>query len=67
MTQQRFSEAEQQGLYLATIKLPASLLKSYWQGVTFDEEYVTCLRSCLMKAEHVDWIDRIWDVYSNLA
>ena len=67
MSQQRFAEAEQQGLYLATIKLPASLLKSYWQDVTFDEEYVTCLRSCLMKAEHVDWIDRIWDVYSNLA
>jgi hypothetical protein len=21
-----------------------------------------CLRSCLMKPEHLDWVDRIWEI-----
>ena len=27
---------------------------------TWDQPTVTCLRSCLMKPEHLDWIERIW-------
>jgi tyrosine decarboxylase/aspartate 1-decarboxylase len=24
---------------------------------------VTCLRSVLMKPEHLDWVDRIWEIF----
>jgi hypothetical protein len=27
-----------------------------------DQANVTCLRSVLMKSEHLDWIDRIWAI-----
>jgi hypothetical protein len=27
-----------------------------------DRETMTCLRSVLMKPEHFDWIDRIWEL-----
>jgi len=28
---------------------------------------VTCLRSCLMKPEHLEWIDRIWRILKRIA
>jgi len=31
-------------------------------GVKVDSATVTCLRSVLMKPEHADWVDRIWDL-----
>ncbi|MGI8504660.1 MAG: hypothetical protein ACR2LR_26545 [Hassallia sp.] len=27
-----------------------------------DQDYLTCLRSCLMKPEHLDWVDDIWQL-----
>lgn len=67
LSQRRFEQAEQQGLYLATIKLDSCMLQLHWPEVEFDVPYVTCLRSCLMKAEHIDWVDRIWHIYSGLT
>jgi hypothetical protein len=32
-----------------------------------DRETLTCLRSVLMKPEHLDWMDRIWDLLSASA
>ena len=29
-------------------------------GMARDHDTITCLRSVLMKPEHLDWIDRIW-------
>jgi tyrosine decarboxylase/aspartate 1-decarboxylase len=55
-----FRMAEKADLHLATLKLPSSLLKQIWSDVDFDQEYVTCLRTCLMKPEHLDWLERIW-------
>ena len=26
-----------------------------------DRDTITCLRSVLMKPEHMDWVDPIWD------
>lgn len=52
-----FTEAARDGLHLALADLPAA-----WFG--FDAEppgaTVTCLRSVLMKPEHLDWLDQIW-------
>ena len=60
-SQALFDAAAEAGLHLAAFKYPAAALRGHWQDVDFDQPYVTCLRSCLMKPEHLDWIDRIWE------
>jgi glutamate/tyrosine decarboxylase-like PLP-dependent enzyme len=62
-----FRAAAAEGLHLATLRYPASLLKGPWDDVDFDQESVLCLRSCLMKPEHYDWVDRIWSVLDRVA
>lgn len=57
-----FETAAEYGLHLATFKYPSRLIKKKWKGVRFESDYVTCLRSCLMKPEHLDWLDRIWEI-----
>ncbi len=54
-----FSSAARNDVHLSKLKL--SVDKLDLEGVVQDEEVVTCLRCCLMKPEHVDWIDRIWE------
>jgi hypothetical protein len=46
--------------------LPASLLTAHWPHVDFDRDSVTCLRSCLMKPEHEEWVDAIWSILDKL-
>lgn len=59
MANELFSSAAKNDVYLSKLKL--SVDKLDLEGVVQDEEVVTCLRCCLMKPEHVDWIDRIWE------
>ncbi len=66
LTQQIFDKAAANNLHLAVMQLPKEILQHYWQDVTFDQPMVSCLRSCLMKPEHLDWIDEIWDKYSSV-
>jgi len=67
MSQAIFETAAQHDLHLAVFKYPARLLKSSWPEVQFDSEFVTCLRSCLMKPEHLDWLDRIWKILDSVT
>jgi glutamate/tyrosine decarboxylase-like PLP-dependent enzyme len=67
LSQRIFETAAEYNLHLATFKYPAHLLKDNWKGVQFKSEYVTCLRSCLMKPEHLDWLDRIWAILDRTA
>jgi len=56
-----FKKAEARGLHLALVQLPHSWFQADGgaeAGVI--PEPVTCLRSVLMKPEHLEWIDRIW-------
>ena len=62
-----FEAAAARNLHLALMELPASLLASHWARVEFDTETVTCLRSCLMKPEHAQWVDAIWSILDELA
>jgi glutamate/tyrosine decarboxylase-like PLP-dependent enzyme len=55
-----FAAAARHDLHLSVVELPASLLATCWPGVRFDCERVSCLRSCLMKPAHRDWLDEIW-------
>jgi glutamate/tyrosine decarboxylase-like PLP-dependent enzyme len=62
-----FEQAARAHLHLALMELPASLLKTHWPQVEFDCDSVTCLRSCLMKPEHDEWVDTIWSILDKLA
>jgi len=66
-SEQVFDAAAQENLHLATFKYPATLLKEKWNDVDLDQQYVTCLRSCLMKPEHLDWVERIWELLGKVA
>jgi tyrosine decarboxylase/aspartate 1-decarboxylase len=57
-----FEKAAAKNLHLALINYPVRLLPSHWRSIEKDEDHVTCLRSCLMKPEHADWIDEIWRI-----
>jgi glutamate/tyrosine decarboxylase-like PLP-dependent enzyme len=61
-SEQLFREAMKHHLYLATLTYPTSKLPESWNEITIDQPYVTCLRSCLMKPEHLKWIDEIWSI-----
>ena len=57
-----FSGCATRNLHLALVQLPQSwfeLPQSAFSGNA--EEYVTCLRSVLMKPEHEAWLGRIWE------
>ena len=65
-SQKMFDDAAKHDLHLALVDLPQSLLRPHWQDVTFDRPSVTCLRSCLMKPQHLDWIERIWGIIKEI-
>ncbi|MGD2029610.1 MAG: aminotransferase class I/II-fold pyridoxal phosphate-dependent enzyme [Desulfobacterales bacterium] len=66
-TEEIFQAAAEDDLHLATFKYPASLLQDKWTDVIFDQEEVICLRSCLMKPEHDDWTEKIWNILDNVV
>ncbi|MEO1255496.1 MAG: aminotransferase class I/II-fold pyridoxal phosphate-dependent enzyme, partial [Bacteroidota bacterium] len=53
-----FKKSEKHQLYLSLYKYPVLQLKN--TDFEVDSEYLTCLRSSLMKPEHEEWIDEIW-------
>jgi glutamate/tyrosine decarboxylase-like PLP-dependent enzyme len=59
-TENVFRNAEELDLYLAKFRVPSSILAKKWPDVEFDQKEVTCLRSCLMKPEHLDWVEEIF-------
>ncbi len=62
-----FAAAAERGLHLAVAELPVSFFSSLEPGVRCDRETLSCLRSVLMKPEHLDWIDRIWQILASAA
>jgi glutamate/tyrosine decarboxylase-like PLP-dependent enzyme len=59
-----FAAAERLGLYLAVAELPLAFFPNRPATMRADRESVACLRSVLMKPEHVDWVDRIYALLS---
>ena len=56
-----FKQARQMDLYLALAELPVRFFPAdIWPDHTEDEAHVTCLRSVMMKPEHLAWSDEIW-------
>ena len=62
-----FRAAAEENLHLATFTVPSSSLQVRWPDVDFDRQDVVCLRSCLMKPEHIEWIDSIWGILDKVA
>jgi tyrosine decarboxylase / aspartate 1-decarboxylase len=54
-------------LHLALADLPVTFFPNLPASVHRDRETLTCLRSVLMKPEHLDWVDRIWDILASAA
>lgn len=61
-----FEAAARQNLHLAVATFPKTMLEQTWD-IDWDQEQVACLRSCLMKAEHLEWIEHIWQVLDKVA
>jgi glutamate/tyrosine decarboxylase-like PLP-dependent enzyme len=57
-----FGATAERGLHLALAELPLAFFGSLDTGVRHDRETLTCLRSVLMKPEHLDWVERIWQI-----
>ncbi|TBW46893.1 aspartate aminotransferase family protein [Marinobacter halodurans] len=62
LSQQVFEQAEARDLYLATFSFPSELVKKACPEIEIDTPYTTCLRSSLMKPEHLGWIEEIWRI-----
>src|SRR6266496_4750783 len=54
-------------LHLAVAELPVSFWKENLGAMNRDRDTVTCLRSVLMKPEHLDWVERIWELLCKSA
>lgn len=62
MARRIFAEAARLDLHLALAELPAEFFDLAAAGMERDRDTVTCLRSVLMKPEHHQWVDRIWEI-----
>ncbi|HEX7605540.1 MAG TPA: pyridoxal-dependent decarboxylase, partial [Usitatibacter sp.] len=57
-----FDEAARRNLHLALADLPMDFFAADAGAMRRDRPTVTCLRSVLMKPEHLDWVERIWAI-----
>jgi tyrosine decarboxylase / aspartate 1-decarboxylase len=67
LAQQIFDAAAARNLHLALAQLPASFFPAgSWQD-QHQQGTVTCLRSVLMKPEHLSWVHEIWGRLSEIT
>ena len=55
-----FEAAEKRHLHLAVAALPIEFWPANLGSMKRDRNTLSCLRSVLMKPEHLDWLPRIW-------
>jgi glutamate/tyrosine decarboxylase-like PLP-dependent enzyme len=67
MARALFNEAARRDLHLALAELPVNFFDLTAAGMERDRDTITCLRSVLMKPEHLEWIDRIWELLLEAA
>jgi tyrosine decarboxylase / aspartate 1-decarboxylase len=66
-TRRIFEEAAKRDLHLAVAELPAQFWEKNLGAMKRDRDTLTCLRSVLMKPEHLNWVNRIWELLSEAA
>ena len=62
-----FDEAANNNLHLALAQLPSDFFDPGSARMEKNSETITCLRSVLMKPEHLEWIERIWEIIDHAA
>src|ERR1700674_22573 len=62
-----FEAAAKRGLHLAVAELPVIFWGDPAVRMQHDRETMTCLRSVLMKPEHLDWVEGIWQLLAAAA
>ena len=67
LSRQIFEAAAKRNLHLAVAELPTAFWAANLGAMQRDRETMTCLRSVLMKPEHLDWITQIWGALSAAA
>ena len=65
LAQQVFAAAARDNLHLALAQLPCRFFPSGSWTDQHQHEIVTCLRSVLMKPDHLDWLPVIWSKLSH--
>jgi glutamate/tyrosine decarboxylase-like PLP-dependent enzyme len=56
-----FDRAAADGLHLALLTAPVEKVRAALPGLDPDVEVVTLLRACLMKPEHLEWCERLFE------
>lgn len=67
LTRKIFEAAAKRDLHLAVAELPVNFWGTNLGAMKRDRDAITCLRSVLMKPEHLDWVERIWELLSQSA
>jgi tyrosine decarboxylase / aspartate 1-decarboxylase len=67
LSQRIFDAAARRNLHLALMRLPVRFLTALDPALKADQESVLCLRSVLMKPEHREWADRIFETLGQAA
>jgi glutamate/tyrosine decarboxylase-like PLP-dependent enzyme len=66
-SQRIFNAAAAQNLHLALIRVPIRFFPAHHNLQAPATDTILCLRSVLMKPEHRDWLDRIYEILSRVA
>src|SRR5712664_1248788 len=64
LTRKIFEAAAERNLHLAVAELPILFWEGNLGAMRRDRDTIACLRSVLMKPEHYDWVERIWELLS---
>ncbi len=64
LSRRLFDAAAKRDLHLAVAESPVKFWEKNPGAMRRDRETLTCLRSVLMKPEHYDWSERIWELLS---
>ncbi len=62
LTRKIFEAAAEHNLHLAVAELPILFWEENLGAMRRDRETIACLRSVLMKPDHYDWVERIWEL-----
>jgi tyrosine decarboxylase / aspartate 1-decarboxylase len=62
-----FDITASKNIHLAKANMPSIFFKRRYPEISWFHDHITCLRSCLMKPEHLDWIDKIWEIIDDVS
>jgi tyrosine decarboxylase / aspartate 1-decarboxylase len=66
-SRQIFRAAAKQCLHLALAELPTRFFPKLSPAAAQDTKTITALRSVLMKPDHLDWIEQIWQILQSVS